>query len=93
MISIKTTALIMAVSSILGVAPIAALAQQNAAIDDRDFNAQANFAQQDFASGQANIQGIGEASPQVNANTQTGVVAQSNTLNDQDVNTIVQNSG
>jgi hypothetical protein len=81
MISIKTTiVLIMAVSSILGLAPMAALAQlsQDATIDDRDFNAQANFADVDLA------QGDGDG------NSQASGVGQSNSLSDDDQNSIEQ---
>jgi hypothetical protein len=81
MISIRTTtALIMAVSSVLGVAPIAALAQtsQDGTIDDRDTNTQVNaaLAVQSIDDGDNNFQGIG--------------VAQSNSLEDNDANVLTQ---
>jgi hypothetical protein len=81
MISIKTTtALIVAVSSVLSVAPIAASAQleQNAAIDDRDDNTQANFADVDQDQGEGDF-GI-----------QFAEVVQSNSLSDDDENAIFQ---
>jgi hypothetical protein len=87
MISIKTTtALIMAVSSVLGVAPIAALAQpgdqtQDALIDDRDTNTQVNSATVVLT------QGAGDG------NSQASGVGQSNSLDDNDVNTIAQGIG
>jgi hypothetical protein len=87
MISIKrTTALIMAVSSILGVAPIAALAQpgdqtQVGVINDPDTNTQVNSATQVLT------QGAGSS------NTQANAASQSNNLNDNDVNVIAQGIG
>jgi hypothetical protein len=86
MISIKTTALIMAVSSILGVAPIAALAQpadqtQVAVIDDSDTNTQVNAVSQTLT------QGDGDS------NTQTAAAGQLNNLEDNDVNVIAQGIG
>jgi hypothetical protein len=87
MISIKTTALIMAVSSILGVAPMAAAAQsgdqtQGAAINDPDTNTQVNSAVQTLTQRNAD-----------DSNTLTAAAAQSNILDDTDVNTLVQNIG
>jgi hypothetical protein len=87
MISIKTTtALIMAVSSILDVAPIAALAQpgdqtQVAVIDDSDTNTQVNSATQVLT------QGAGSN------NFQASAAGQSNNLDDNDVNIIAQGIG
>jgi hypothetical protein len=84
MISIKTTtAVLMAVSSILGVAPIAALAQpgdqtQVAAIDDRDTNTQVNSATV------VQTQGAGSG------NFQASAVQQINNLEDNDANAIIQ---
>jgi hypothetical protein len=84
MISIKTTALIMAVSSILGVAPIAALADngdktQAGVINDPDTNTQVNSAVQTLTAD--------------DFNTQTAAAGQSNLLDDSDVNTLVQDIG
>jgi hypothetical protein len=87
MISIKTTtALIMAVSSILGVAPIAALADngdktQAAVINDPDTNTQVNAATQVLT------QEYGDS------NTQTAAAGQSNNLEDNDLNIIAQGIG
>jgi hypothetical protein len=81
MISIKTTtALIMAVSSILGVAPIAALADNTntAAIDDRDTNTQVNAATQVLTQGEGDN------------NVQAAAAGQSNSLSDDDQNAIFQ---
>jgi hypothetical protein len=81
MIRIKTTtALIMAVSSILGVAPMAALAQlsEDATIDDRDTNTQVNSATVVLT------QGAGDG------NSQASGVGQSNSLSDDDENNIFQ---
>jgi hypothetical protein len=86
MISIKTrTALIMAVSSILSVAPIAAVAQPDGSfqsqfglIDDRDTNTQVNSATV------VQTQGAGSG------NLQASAVQQSNNLEDNDQNTIEQ---
>jgi hypothetical protein len=80
MITTKRTALMVAMSAILGVAPTAALAQptQVALIDDRDTNTQVNSAP--FA----HLQGEGDF------NTQAASVSQSNNLEDNDANAIIQ---
>jgi hypothetical protein len=86
MISIKTTAVIMAVSSILGVAPIAALADngdktQVGVINDPDTNTEVNAATVVLTQGDGS------------SNTQASGVGQSNTLDDRDVNVIGQSIG
>jgi hypothetical protein len=87
MISIKTTtALILAVSSILGVVPIAALGQsgdqtQVGVINDPDTNTWVNSATQ------VQVQGAGDN------NFQASSLWQSNNLNDNDMNIIAQGIG
>jgi hypothetical protein len=87
MIAPRTTALIVAMA-LVGAAPTAinAFADNVQVVnqEDNDDVKQKNKAKIDQESGQANIQGIGVLSPQTNANTQTGVIAQSNTNNDND---------
>jgi hypothetical protein len=80
MIITKTTALILAMSSILGIAPIAAVAQlqQDAVIDDSDTNTQVNSATV------VQTQGDGDF------NTQASFVEQGNALEDNDANAIIQ---
>jgi hypothetical protein len=87
MISIKTTtALIMAVTSVLGVAPIAASAQpgdqiQIGVIDDSDTNTQVNSATQVLTQRDGSN------------NAQAAAASQSNSLDDNDVNTLAQGIG
>jgi hypothetical protein len=80
MMATKRTALIVAMSAILGIAPTAALAQptQDAIIDDSDTNTQVNSATLVLT------QGDGDN------NSQASAAFQSNNLEDNDANTIVQ---
>src|ERR1044072_792723 len=100
MINTKTISVMLAISSVLGIAPISAFAQK-AVINDNDINLQVNVITQTQNADELvddDDQGEGGSNPSNNGATvtnssfQTADVHQENNLVNSDLNTIAQNA-